>query len=74
MHTEHALQLARQRQADLRRGTRTPRLERRRRSFVGGVVVRAAAQPRQTLGWLLVDVGLKLAVNRPEPAEERAAA
>ena len=73
MHTQHALSLARQRQDDLRRRARTPRLAASRHGAGFGAALRLASRKRQRLGWLLVDVGLQLAVDRAEPDEHREA-
>jgi hypothetical protein len=78
MHTQHALALARQRQADLRRGAPTPRLPGPRWERPLAALARVASRKRQRFGWLLVEVGLQLAVEgseRPEaPAGETRAA
>jgi hypothetical protein len=65
MHTQHALALARQQQEDLRRAATTPGGARLARSRAWVNAARLMPR-RQRLGWLLVDVGLQLAVDRDE--------
>jgi hypothetical protein len=72
MHTQHALSIARQHQADLRRGALTDRLGGLRGDVVLAAASRHASRRRRKLGWLLVEVGLQLAVDRPEEAAQPA--